>query len=77
MKELDRVVLCHDSADAALAAGDMGTIVHAYADRKAYEVEFVSLTGDTIAVVTLPAEAVRAVAADEVPHARKFAPRAA
>ena len=35
--------------------------------------EFVGLAGETIALVTLPADAVRAVEKGEIAHARKVA----
>ncbi len=44
-----------------LKKGDVGTVVHAYNDRQAYEVEFISLDGKTAAVVTLEAAQVRPV----------------
>jgi Domain of unknown function (DUF4926) len=72
LRELDTVVLTKDIPEAKLTAGDMGAIVHAYTDGQAFEVEVVSLTGETVAIVTLPADAVRAVAEGEIPHARKL-----
>ena len=73
MVEHDRVVLTADVPDAKLAAGDVGTIVHAYAEGRAYEVEFVSLKGETIAVVTVVASQVRPVESCEITHARSVA----
>jgi len=40
---------------------------------KGYEVEFMTLDGETIAVATLRAEQVRAVQHDEIAHARSIA----
>jgi hypothetical protein len=68
--EHDRVVLTTDIAAERLTAGDVGTVVHVYADEKAFEVEFVTLSGETAAVVTVDANHVRAVRAGEIPHAR-------
>jgi len=73
MREHERVVLTADVPDHALQAGDVGTIVHAYAKETAYEVEFVALDGETVAVVTLPAEKLRDVRHDELTHARPIA----
>jgi Domain of unknown function (DUF4926) len=42
-----------------------------HADGQAYEVEFVTLGGETVAVMTLPADAVRAVTAREIAHVRE------
>jgi hypothetical protein len=54
-----------------LDSGDLGAVVLVYADGSAYEVEFVTLGGDTVAVVTLPADAVRPITGREVAHARE------
>ena len=42
-------------------------------DGAAYEVEFVTLGGETIAVVTLSADAVRPITGREIAHARAVA----
>jgi hypothetical protein len=75
IQEHDRVVLTAPLADEALERGDIGAVVHIYPGREAYEVEFVTLTGQTAAVVTVPAEQVRPVASTEIPHARQLAHR--
>jgi len=72
MNEHDRVVLLKDLPHAALAAGDVGTIVHVYADRAAFEVEFVSLDGHTRAVETVGSDDVRGVSARDMTHAREI-----
>lgn len=51
----------------------MGTVVLVHAGAAAYEVEFVTLGGKTLAVLTLPADAVRAATGREIPHARAVA----
>jgi hypothetical protein len=43
--------------------GDVGTVVHVYADGKAFEVEFTALDGKTAAVATVEAAAARPVTA--------------
>jgi hypothetical protein len=45
-------------------------VIHVYPKREAYEVEFVTLAGQTAAVVTVPADAIRSVNQREIPHAR-------
>jgi hypothetical protein len=70
MNEHDRVVLLKALPHAGLAAGDVGTIVHVYSDRVAFEVEFVSLDGHTRAVETIGTDDVRGVTADDMTHAR-------
>ena len=51
IKEHDRVVLTVDVSAEGLEAGDVGTVVHIYSGSVAYEVEFVTLEGNTAAVV--------------------------
>lgn len=70
--EHDRVVLTAALHDEGLEAGDIGAVVHIYPGREAYEVEFVTLTGKTAAVVTVSAEQVRPVGSSEIPHAREL-----
>ena len=72
IKEHDRVILTTDLRKEGLYAGDVGTVVHVYEGEKAFEVEFVTLIGETVAVVTVPARQVRPVG-NEVTHARSLA----
>ena len=71
--EHDRVVLKDDLPIDGLCAGDVGTVVHVYARRRAYEVEFLALDGRTVAVATVPAARVRPVHRGEISHARQLA----
>lgn len=71
--ELDTVALTRDLPEQGLACGDLGAVVHVYQDRRAYEVEFVTLTGATLAVVTLEASDVRPLRDREIAHARQVA----
>jgi hypothetical protein len=59
-RELDTVVLIRDRPDAGLKAGDLGAVVHVHAPG-ALEVEFVTASGRTQALVTLKATEIRAV----------------
>ena len=68
--EHERIVLTADIPEEGLKAGDVGTIVHIYPKHAAYEVEFFSLDGDTIAVATVEREQARAVTGQDVTHAR-------
>lgn len=70
IEEHDRVVLTESVPEHDLQAGDVGTVVHVYADGAAYEVEFFRLDGRTVAVETVSASAVRPVASTDVTHAR-------
>jgi len=45
IKEHERVVLKVPVPGKGLEKGDVGTVVHAYKDGQAYEVEFVTLDG--------------------------------
>jgi len=69
IKELDSVVLTEDVAEHGLKRGDVGTVVLLHGDA-GYEVEFVSLTGETLAVVSLAADQVRPIGEREIAHAR-------
>ena len=69
IRELDSVVLNVDLPEHGLRRGDVGTVVLEHGDR-GYEVEFVTLDGETIAVATLLRDQVRAIQPGEIPHAR-------
>lgn len=71
--EHDRVVLTVDLPLERLTLGDVGTVIHVYDDGAAFEVEFVALDGETVAVVTLGASQVRPVSHREITHARSVA----
>ena len=71
--ELDTVVLSHDLTELGLTRGDVGAVVHAYASGKAYEVEFVTGEGKTIAVTTLTDSDIRPMQRQEILHVRTFA----
>jgi hypothetical protein len=68
--EHERIVLKTDLPEYGLQSGDVGTIVHIYKDKQAYEIEFIALTGKTVAVVTIPSAQTRAIHEDEITHAR-------
>ena len=72
MKEHDCVVLTEDLAAEGLLAGDVGTVVHVH-QGAAYEVEFMTLTGQTVAVVTVQSKQVRPIAPRDLSHARPLA----
>jgi len=73
IREHDRVVLTSPLPNEGLEPGDIGAVVHIYPQREAHEVEFVTLTGKTAAVVTVAADQIRPVASTEIPHARELA----
>ena len=53
IKELDVVTLTRDLQEQGLTKGSKGAVVHCYGDGQGFEVEFVSETGETIALLTL------------------------
>ena len=71
MEELDLVVLTHDILEHGLQQGDLGTIVHRYTDGQAWEVEFVTAEGRTVAVLTLTRANVRPMGSQEILHVRE------
>lgn len=73
IREFDPVVLMKDLPESGLQAGDIGWVVMVHQQGDGFEVEFVTLAGRTVAVMTVPADTVRAVARDEIAHARMVA----
>jgi len=65
-----RVVLTRDLPKEGLRAGDVGVVVEHYPARgntpEGYELEFFSATGQTVAVVSVPADQVREASDHEV-----------
>ena len=72
IKEHDCVVLTEDVAEAGLEAGDIGT-VHVHTGGSGYEVEFMTLAGRTLAVVTLRPAQMRSIQPRDVAHVRELA----
>jgi hypothetical protein len=71
--ELDTVVLTRDLPQENLKAGDIGAVVMVYGNGEAYEVEFVTLKGQTVSVVTVPHHGIRSVEDNDLPTARHAA----
>lgn len=59
-EELQVIELTHDIKEYNLKEGERGTIVEVYKNGKAYEVEFVTPNGKTIALLTLIPDDMRA-----------------
>jgi hypothetical protein len=72
INELDTVVLSQDIGAYGLKQGDIGAVVHAYKDKAAYEVEFVTGEGDTVAVLTLTSQDIRPMHEREILHVREL-----
>jgi hypothetical protein len=71
--EHDRVVLRSNLPEHQLVAGDIGTVVYVHRNEAGYEVEFMALDGETVAVVTLLPAQIRPIARREIAHARRVA----
>ena len=74
IRELDTVVLTHDIDEHDLKAGDIGAVVHCYRDTEAYEVEFVTAEGRTVALLTLTHADIRPMSDREILHVRELVP---
>jgi len=72
ISEHDCVVLTEDLSAAGLVAGDVGTVVHVHKGGAAYEVEFVTMTGRTVAVTTVSASQLRPVSRHDISHVREL-----
>ena len=72
LKNLECVVLKRDVPESGLRKGDVGTVVETYPNG-GLEVEFVTATGSTVAVVTLNEGDVRAATSTDVLAARSSA----
>lgn len=69
--ELTTIVLLEDIPSQRLRSGDVGTVVLVHPEG-GYEVEFMTLTGETIAVVTLTGKQLRQIGPDEIANARSL-----
>ena len=69
---LDTVVLDRDLPDYGLRKGNLGAVVEVY-EPAGLEVEFVTASGRTAAVLTLTAQGVRPVADDDFVSVRQLA----
>lgn len=76
LKLFQRAVLTRDLPEKALRTGDVGVIVEHYPSRgdtpEGYEIEFFTAAGETIAVVSVPAVAVREASGHEVLNVREI-----
>jgi len=70
IKEHDRVVLKKSIPEQDLRAGDVSTVIHVHKKAEAFEVEFLTLHGETVGIATLTPSQVRPVLKREITHAR-------
>lgn len=71
IRQLDRVVLTRRLDELRLEPGNIGTVVLVHEGGRGFEVEFVTLDGETYAVTTVAAGEVRPIHQNEVAHARR------
>ena len=68
------VILTRDVPEEGLRAGDVGTVVDRHVvpgvAEEGYSLEFFDMTGNTVAVITLPASALRVPTPADRPAAR-------
>ena len=74
-KEHEQAVLTQDIPEYHLKAGDVGVVVHVYSSNRAYEVEFFTLGGETLDVITVEAAQLRPIDTFDVMHARPMEQR--
>lgn len=70
--ELDTVALTHDIPEYNLKQGDIGAVVHCYKNNNAFEVEFVTADGNTVALLMLNRKDIRNIRGKEVMHVREL-----
>lgn len=72
--EHERAILTTDVPEKSLVAGDVGTVVSVHRPEgeevAGYTLEFFSLSGETITLATVTADAVRPAEATDFTHAR-------
>lgn len=73
IKEHTNVQLVCDLPDQDLREGDVGVVIHCHNHGEAYEVEFMTFAGETVAVCTLKAEFIQPLDQHTIPHARVLA----
>ena len=72
IKEHDCVVLTQDLPGEGLKSGDIGTVVHIHEGGAGYAAEFMTLAGETVAVVTLLPTQLRPIAPRDLAHVREL-----
>jgi hypothetical protein len=72
IKEHECVVLLQDLPENSLKAGDIGTVVHVHKGGTGYEVEFMTLAGETVAIVTLLVNQLRSISPRDLAHVREL-----
>jgi Domain of unknown function (DUF4926) len=73
IEEFDLVVLTTNLPKEGLTVGDVGTVVDIHRNGEGFTVEFTTLDGHTVAVVTLEAVKIRPIMKGEMSHSRLLA----
>ena len=73
IEDLDDVILTCDLPEHRRTRGDIGTVVLIHQGGQGFEVEFTTLDGETLAIVTLMADQVRPCKPREIAHVRDLA----
>jgi hypothetical protein len=73
IRDLDQVVLTKRLEALSLEPGDIGTVMLIHEGGCGFEIEFLTLDGETYAVTTVMADEVRSIRPNEIAHARVVA----
>ena len=73
INELDRVALTKAVTEHGLEPGDVGTVVMVHKGGQGFTLEFMTLGGETLAIVTVDSDAVRPLRRREITHVREVA----
>ena len=71
IEELDTVALTEDVPAHGLKAGDLGAVVAVYPPN-AFEIEFVTASGHTQALLTLSKDKIRTIGAEDILSVRRL-----
>jgi ribosomal protein L21E len=66
------MVLTANMPEHGLQAGDIGTVVMVHQQGTGYTVEFMTLNGETFAVVIVPSAHIRPIRTNEIAHIREL-----
>lgn len=72
IKEYDVVKLTEPLPEEGLEAGDVGTVVMIYDEGAGFEVEFMTILGETIAVATVSPHQIELVGVNDMSHVREL-----
>jgi Domain of unknown function (DUF4926) len=73
LREHDIIALTRAVPEEGLEAGDIGTIIAVHKGGEGYTLEFMTISGKTVAIATVEAAAVRPIKDQEIASARQVA----